>query len=285
MSNSMDNLESALESILRRAHEARGQAVPEQPRPAVCAVCQGAGYLRYDVPVDDPRFGQLVICECTRAELDQRRQRSLLEKSQLALLQHFTFEKWLVKFPKDPPRNSPDFAFNVARTYTETLSFGGLPWLFLFGTKGTGKTHLAAAIGNERIARGQPAIFMVASDLLDHLRAAYSPNSDITYDDLFESLRNTPLLILDDLGMQTATSWAREKLFQLINHRYNRRLPTVITMNIEAEEIDPRLWSRINDVALTARCEVRSRDNRTMEDQPVSPRPPRRPKLREDYRV
>jgi DNA replication protein DnaC len=234
--------------------------------------------------VDDPRFGELVICECKRAELEEKRQRMLLERSQLADLQHFTFDRFELKFTGAPPLDSPDAAYHTAVMYVEKLSFNDRPWLFLYGSKGTGKTHLAAAIGNARIARGQPAIFMVVPDLLDHLRATFSPNSDATYDELFENLRNTPLLILDDLGTQTTTPWAREKLYQLINHRYNRRLSTVITMNMETEEIDPRLWSRINDRELTTRCEVRAKDKRTNEVQPAPPRGPRR-KIREEYSI
>jgi DNA replication protein DnaC len=180
-------------------------------------------------------------------------------------------------------KDSPDAAFHVARRYAENPSATDRTWLFLYGTKGTGKTHLAAAIGNARIARGQAAIFMVVPDLLDHLRATFSPNSEITYDELFESLRDTPLLILDDLGTQTASPWAREKLFQLINHRYNRRLPTVITMNSEDVEIDPRLWSRINDIHLTTRCVVKSDDTRTADKPPT--RQTQRAKIREEFKI
>ena len=275
-----------LESILQRAQLVRKGSIPDEPKPPVCPVCQGAGYLRHDVPVDDPRFGELVICECKRAELEEKRQRMLLERSQLADLQHFTFDRWELKFTGAPPLDSPDAAYHTALMYMETLSLDSKPWLFFYGQKGTGKTHLAAAIGNARLQRGQPAIFMVVPDLLDHLRATFSPNSDATYDELFENLRNTPLLILDDLGTQTATPWAREKLYQLINHRYNRRLPTVITMNMESEEIDPRLWSRINDRELTTRCEVRAKDKRTSEVQPATPSPrQQRRKVREEYSI
>jgi DNA replication protein DnaC len=159
-----------LSSILKRAQLVRKDGIPEEPRPPVCPVCDGAGYLRNDVSVDDPRFGQLIICECTREELDQKRQWILLERSQLADLQHFTFDRFELKFKSAPPLDSPDGAYHTAKMYVETLSLNDRPWLFFYGTKGTGKTHLAAAIGNARIARGQPAIFMVVPDLLDHLR-------------------------------------------------------------------------------------------------------------------
>ena len=118
----------------------------------------------------------------------------------------------------------------------------------LTGAYGCGKTHLAAAIATARTEAGQPALFMVVPDLLDHLRATFGPNSDVSYDELFEQLRSTPLLILDDFGAHNSSSWAQEKLFQLLNHRYNAQLPTVITTNQRLEELDPRLRSRLLDV-------------------------------------
>ncbi len=89
-------------------------------------------------------------------------------------------------------------------------------------------------------------------DLLDHLRATFSPKSLVSYDQRFEEVRTAPLLILDDLGTQSATPWAKEKLFQLLNYRYNARLPTVITLAQESE-VDERLKSRMLDIS---RCTV-----------------------------
>jgi DNA replication protein DnaC len=263
-----------LENILQQLGITRRETLPERAEPAVCPICSGAGYLRYDVPVDDPRFGQLVVCQCTQADIQARRQQILLERSRLRNLRHLTFDSWERKFVGGKsPASSPDWAYDTALLYRENLSLDDRPWLFLYGTVGTGKTRIAAAVGNYRIDRGEPAVFMVVPELLDHLRAAYSPNSEIGYDDLFESLKNTPLLILDELGVETATPWAREKLYQLINHRYNLRLPTVITMNMDADPIDPRLWSRINDRHLTTVCEVVDKDHRTDRQQPQRPTP------------
>jgi DNA replication protein DnaC len=140
-------------------------------------------------------------------------------------------------------------AFETCRAYAENPQ----GWLVLRGRYGCGKTHLAAAIANYRISRGQSAIFMVVPDLLDYLRAAYRPDTDSSYDEQFDAVRNAPLLILDDLGTQSSTPWAQEKLFQLLNYRYNGLLPTVITTNRELEEIDPRLRSRLADTEL---CQV-----------------------------
>jgi len=119
------------------------------------------------------------------------------------------------------------------------------------GDTGCGKTHLAAAIANERISRGYPAFYITASDLLDHLRAAFSPGSEMPYDEFFEQVRNAPLLVLDDLGAQTGTPWAKEKLDQLLNHRFNSKLPTVIVLIVPLEQLEDRIQTRLADSELS----------------------------------
>ena len=123
-------------------------------------------------------------------------------------------------------------------------------WLIFMGGYGCGKTHLAAAIANYRAKLGAPPLFIMVPDLLDHLRATFSPKSEVSYDRRFDEIRTSPLLVLDDLGTQSMTPWVREKLYQLFNYRYNAELPTVITTADSLEEIDERIRSRILDKRL-----------------------------------
>jgi DNA replication protein DnaC len=120
-------------------------------------------------------------------------------------------------------------------------------WLVFQGENGCGKTHLAAAIVNYRYQHKQPALFIVVPDFLDHLRYTFRPESKVSYDQLFESVKTTPLLVLDDFGKQTTTPWAQEKLYQVINYRYNARLPMVVTTNCSTDEIDNPIASRFID--------------------------------------
>ena len=138
-------------------------------------------------------------------------------------------------------------AFHAAQEFAEHPT----GWLVLSGSYGCGKTHLAAAVGNYRAGLGYPPFFVVVPDLLDHLRATFSPNSNISYDRLFDEIRTCNLLILDDLGTQSATPWAQEKLYQLFNYRYIAELPTVITSASLADRMDPRLMSRMQDPRLS----------------------------------
>ena len=85
-------------------------------------------------------------------------------------------------------------------------------------------------------------------DLLDHLRATFSPTSSATFDRRFEEIRTTGVLILDDLGTQSMTPWVREKLYQLFGYRANAERPTVITIAADSlASLDPRLASRLRD--------------------------------------
>jgi DNA replication protein DnaC len=120
-------------------------------------------------------------------------------------------------------------------------------WLILMGGYGSGKTHLAAAIANYRARLGDPPLFVMVPDLLDHLRATFSPHSNVAFDRRFDEIRMAPLLVLDDLGTQSMTPWVKEKLYQLFNYRYNAELPTVLTTSDSLDEMDPRIRSRLLD--------------------------------------
>ena len=183
---------------------------------------------------------------------------SQFEEGRLARLQRYgnlgplarlTFDTLIPQGRSPDPRNQERFR----RALATCIAYAEAPqgWLVLTGPSGCGKTHLAAAIANKCLAQGIPAFFAVVPDLLDHLRATFRPDSDIDYDDLFEQVRNAPLLVLDDLGTQSSTPWAQEKLFQIINHRYNARLPTVVTTNLAVEELDERLRTRLADPGLS----------------------------------
>ncbi len=199
-------------------------------------------------------------CTCQLTELARRRASALRTLGSLDTLSHMTFDTFLPEGRGLPPEKQA----NLRWAYDEARSFASQPegWLILKGGYGCGKTHLAAAIANDCIERGLPVLFITVPDLLDYLRAAFSPTSPTGYDARFQEVRTAPLLILDDLGTESETSWAQEKLFQIFNYRYNARLPTVITTNRELEEIPLRLRSRLVDPDLTRIISITAPDYR-----------------------
>jgi DNA replication protein DnaC len=179
-------------------------------------------------------------------EADDVRRSRLQRFSNLGSLTRFTFDA-LVPAGRDGESTWFRAAFEAARAFAA----GPAGWLVLSGPSGSGKTHLAAAIANECIGRGQPVLFMVVPDLLDHLRASYDASvEEMGFDQLFDQVRNAPLLILDDIDAAAGTPWAREKLFQVVNHRYNASLPTVFTCSVRPQQLDDRLGTRLCDESL-----------------------------------
>lgn len=204
--------------------------------------------MRRNVPADHPDFGVPVACKCARDESEAKRGDRLAAYAQIGPLSRLTFRNLIERGRSAHPRDQEQYRRCVedARAFAE----GPDGWLVLSGTSGCGKTHIAASIVNRLLERGEPALFVVVPDLLDHLRAAYQPAAEVAYDELFDRVRNAPVLVLDDLGTQAQTPWAREKLFQLINHRFNSRLPTVVTTNLHPDEIEDRLRTRLTDAAI-----------------------------------
>ncbi|MDO8568352.1 MAG: ATP-binding protein, partial [Dehalococcoidales bacterium] len=214
----------------------------------MCTVCKGARFVHPRLSSGKPDYSRIVPCRCSRKGSVKERQDSLLRYSNMGALSRFVFDTLLPQGISGNPSSQERFG----RACETAKSFATEPrgWLVLVGPSGSGKTHLAAAIANERIRRGYPAFFITAADLLDHLRAAYKPESEMPYDELFDRVRNAPLLVLDDLGSQSSTPWAREKLDQLLNHRYNCELPTVLTTSTPVAELEERLRTRLADSRL-----------------------------------
>ncbi len=226
----------------------------------ICPICKGRGFVVLDVPYGHPDFGKLIPCRCTEARIALNRSRELHNLSNLGGLDRMTFDTFLpdgVSLPESV-RAALHRAFDISLEYAKRPR----GWLVLLGGYGAGKTHLAAAITNYNIELGRPAIFVVVPDLLDHLRAAFGPTSESGIDERLNAIRETPLLVLDDLGAHYSTPWAQEKLFQILNHRYNGRIPTVITTNQRLEELDPRVASRLADLDLSQIFEIPAPDFR-----------------------
>ena len=239
-----------MSGVSERVSDAPPGAVPDAPEDeSGCGHCGGAGYVRLRVHLGHPDFGKALPCVCTEDEQADEKTARLLRYSGLGSLSRLTFEELSPRGRSPSPAHQEAFAKAVAAAHTFVEAPSG--WLVLTGPSGCGKTHLSAAIAGACIANGQAALFMVVPDLLDHLRAAYQPGSEVSYDELFEMVRNAPVLVLDDLGVQSATPWAEEKLFQLINHRYSAQTPTVITTNLDPAAFDARIETRLTDVGLS----------------------------------
>lgn len=240
--------------LKRSARSSTNKVAKPPAEDDVCPLCKGAGYVRAEVPFGDPFFARPIRCECLTREIEERDFADLERLSQLTPFKDKTFENF------DPKVRGVEAAFRVAKAFAQDPR----GWLILHGGVGTGKTHLAAAIANWAMNNHIRVLFAVVPDLLDHLRSTFAPSSTTQYDELFESVRAVPLLILDDLGTENCTPWAGEKLYQIFNYRYNDMLPTVLTTNRPLERIDERILSRLKDDSLSEIVEIKADDYRPL---------------------
>ncbi len=222
-------------------------ATAEERLRTACERCGGSGYVVRARNYDHPRFGKAEPCVCILKEPAATRRDRLERLSNLGTLTRFTFGSLS---PAGRAGDDPAFGAIVEAALAYAENPDG--WLVFTGPSGAGKTHLAAAIANRRIELGAPALFMVVPDLLDHLRASYRADDDEAgFAEIFEQVRNAPMLVLDDLDAASGTPWAREKLYQVVNHRYNAQLPTVFTTATGLSALEDRLASRLGASGLS----------------------------------
>lgn len=230
--------------------------------------CQGAQ--EYWARVEEERRAQ-------EAEEKKRIQQELIRRRVAKLLadsgmggrfQTRTFERFTVN---DENRR----AYNAAKRYADSFSLmiphkddtGRITppqkernGLFISGTKGTGKTHLAAAIANQLIQGGVPVICMTMIDLLSRIKETFEGGKGTSEAEILRIYKDVPLLIIDDIGTEQPTEWGLAKIYTIINARYEGYMPTIITTNYSGDELIRRMTPATDDGYTAAKTIDRLRE-------------------------
>ena len=147
------------------------------------------------------------------------------------------------------PRPGTALALQVAQDFIaqweQKLTTGA--GFTLAGAYGNGKSHLAAAVIRALAEKGIWASYQPVAALLKRVRATFSGSGE-TEEQILDLLQNVKCLALDDVGAQKQTAWAEEFLFTVVDHRYRRRLPTIVTTNCTTEQsLTEALGGRVVD--------------------------------------
>jgi DNA replication protein DnaC len=117
--------------------------------------------------------------------------------------------------------------------------------LIIMGESGVGKTHLAAAIANKLIENDKIVLMGRLTTLLDMIKETFRDNTK-SENELIELYSNVDMIIIDDLGTEKISSWALEKLYTIIQNRFENGLPIIITTRFDKKGLISR-FSYSND--------------------------------------
>ena len=225
-----------------------------------CAKCQGLPCTKNKSPrwkskltvdVESQRVEvRSAVCEFEKArrkkaELQRRFKRCGIPAKYVGK----TFEDYQVT-----PQNTR--AVKAAKWATKNPDKG----IYFHGMTGCGKTFLAAIIAQELLKAGKTVIFGDVPTLLDTLKGTFAKDSDTTIEELMDELQNADVLVLDDIGTEYPTDWAAERLYMVVNNRYNAGKPIIVTSNYAPKKLLERFKGNVTGARIVSRlcqmCEV-----------------------------
>ena len=205
----------------------------------ICEICSGLGYIGTE------------MCTCLKA-LCQEEQRKLLLLLACGTASFREFRLDYYPDAIDPkygasPRQVMARTYDYCRKYAENFNSDSGNLLFVGGT-GLGKTMLSACIATEVTEKGYTVCYESAGHLFSKLeKNRFMPNEETVT--AVSEIENAQLLIVDDLGTEMASSFVTASLYSLINDRILSGKPTIISTNLNAQEIadrySPQIASRL----------------------------------------
>lgn len=243
---------------------------PERPA-FECDTCEDRGVVSYAVPFGHEFFGKLYPCPaCQRGQqllINQWRVR--LQNAGLpANYQSLTFDTWqgLPEHLREGKRLATAAALLFVAGESHTVSLAEAyrmckrRWsgadvvrnsLVFQGPVGTGKTGLAAAIINAMLEQLQPVLYVRTQDFIMSVQARYGTGDEKpTSDDVINELRQAPVVVLDEFNLTDKSPDRQSIIEKVVRYRHGQALPTIVTCNLNQEELRAHWGERTVSVLL-----------------------------------
>ncbi len=242
---SNEDVQERLEGLSRQNMEAQqlsARLLQEHGYPAdyldihyTCGVCQDTGY----------HGGH--YCDCLKKLIAKLAINRMNEHAQLELSSFDQFSLEYYRNKKDEQGcdcyATMQSIFLACQRYAEDFTSHS-PSLLFYGKTGLGKTHLSLSIANEVLRKGYDVIYDSIINLLQQVEKEHF-GRDKSEMNTLDLLLNVDLLILDDLGTEFDTPFYVSTVYNIINTRINRGLPTIINTNLDLLSIRRRYEERI----------------------------------------
>lgn len=205
-----------------------------------CKKCNGTGFI-----IDDK--GVARSCECREKEIQKNKLKFLnmpkkYQKNRIKNLDHTLYTN---KYNKNLVKKIKKLVVE----YIKKINFQKEGLYIYSETKGSGKTHLATAIGNALVNKMNiQTKFATTLDILDAIKETYNSESLTTKKKLLYDIQTVEVLILDDLGVERPTPHTEEILYSIINNRISNNKKTIFTSNLKIQDLklDQRIINRVN---------------------------------------
>ena len=158
-----------------------------------------------------------------------------------------------------------DVPEEVKQTFAEQIR--NRNGMYIYGESGVGKTHLACALAKYLLESGIDVMFYNTGDFLEKLREEFQ-KTDGEEDYFFSLFRETMdfkgVLVFDDIGAEKISDWARERIYLIINKKYEDMVPIIFTSNVDLEIISARMGDRVASriKEMTKEVKQRGKDRR-----------------------
>lgn len=185
-----------------------------------------------------------------QAEEEQRRKRAMKERVEKLLgksgIKKRFQQRTFPNFRQDTAGRKR--AYTTAKEYADNFALHQArgDGLYIEGTNGTGKTHLAAAIALQLISEGIPVICKTSADLLLDIKTSFDKEG-AREKDVLDVYKQVDLLIIDDLGKEQCSDWSMSTLYSILNDRYEDMKPTIVTTNYNNEGLVKALTPKGTD--------------------------------------
>ena len=192
-----------------------------------CSVCSDTGYVGSS------------LCKCV---LKRAKELSFAGLSASMPIAESGFENFSLDYYNGENKTAMEKIFEFAKEYAQNINKNSKSLLF-FGQTGLGKTHLSLAIASAALEKGLGVVYSPIQNLIQKLeKEHFSYNSDTP---ILDDVLECDLLILDDLGTEFSTAYSQALIYNIINSRILTSKPTIISTNLDVEEIALKYNNRV----------------------------------------